>query len=637
MNIIANNVVAKLTVAFVAAAMLFALATPAKAATVEELQAQIAALMEQIAALSGDDVMAPAAGCTFTRSLSDGSEGADVTCLQDYLTSTGHFNFAGGSTGYFGPVTTAAVAAWQASNGVAPAVGYFGPVSQAKYSELMAVMPPVDDDDDEDMDDDDVTLQGEADLQTFEVDDAEEDEVEEGADDVVVAQFTVEFDDGDAEISRIDVSFDPAPVGTDPWDVLENVSLWLDGDKIAEEDADDEDEYQDEDTGTIRFGGLDLVGLEDEDFELEVAATIQNNVDTTDQGNVTVTAESVRFFDADGVATTEDATDDLGGPGTAVFTIEEAGADDELIVKTSTDDPSGTTLQVEDDSDSDWYTVFIFDIDTDDSENDIELNSIEVDVTVSSSTYNAIVDDAEIEIDGVNVNDVTVANGGTGTATLTFDVDGDVVIDAGERVAAEVMLQFNSLAAGDEGTTVLTEVTAANRAAIDAEGADDLTAGQLSGAATGDAHTLRTKGVDVELDDAQASVTTGDNALDDYGTYTISIDVTAFEQDVYIDVDPANSFAYLLEDGASSSSVPGTRSVTLTSTGSEVGSTFEITEGATETLTLEVTYTPGVASTPARLQLVDFDFGETSGAPTGQTWTASPEEDYRTSVVTMVN
>jgi hypothetical protein len=93
----------------------------------------------------------------------------------------------------------------------------------------------------------------------------------------------------------------------------------------------------------------------------------------------------------------------------------------------------------------------------------------------------------------------------------------------------------------------------------------------------------------------------------------------------------------LLEDGASSSSVAGTRSVTLTSSGDEVGSTFEITEGSTETLTLTVTYTPGVTNTASRLQLNSLTFGSTSGAPTGQSWTASPDEDYRTSVVTIVN
>ncbi len=85
---------------------------------------------------SGGTTTTGGGACTWTRSLHDGVSGADVTCLQDYLTGTGHFTFSGGSTGYFGPVTTAAVAAWQAANGVSPAVGWFGPISQAKYAEV---------------------------------------------------------------------------------------------------------------------------------------------------------------------------------------------------------------------------------------------------------------------------------------------------------------------------------------------------------------------------------------------------------------------------------------------------------------------------------------------------------------------
>ncbi len=113
----------------------------AGAVTIAELQAQINALMAQLAALQGGSAVTTTA-CTFTRSLTVGSSGADVTCLQNYLTGTGHFTFSGGSTGYFGPITQAAVAAWQAANSVAPAVGYFGPISQAKYSAVAGTTVP---------------------------------------------------------------------------------------------------------------------------------------------------------------------------------------------------------------------------------------------------------------------------------------------------------------------------------------------------------------------------------------------------------------------------------------------------------------------------------------------------------------
>ena len=84
-------------------------------------------------ATSGTGSTGSAAACSFTRALTVGAKGDDVTCLQTYLSGTGHFTYTG-AKGYFGSITQAAVAAWQAANGVTPAVGYFGPISMAKYT-----------------------------------------------------------------------------------------------------------------------------------------------------------------------------------------------------------------------------------------------------------------------------------------------------------------------------------------------------------------------------------------------------------------------------------------------------------------------------------------------------------------------
>lgn len=75
--------------------------------------------------------------CTFTVDLRVGSRGADVTCLQDFLRSKGFFTYTGGSTGYFGEVTRAAVAAWQAAHNITPALGYFGAKSRAGHDALV--------------------------------------------------------------------------------------------------------------------------------------------------------------------------------------------------------------------------------------------------------------------------------------------------------------------------------------------------------------------------------------------------------------------------------------------------------------------------------------------------------------------
>lgn len=69
---------------------------------------------------------------TYTRSLTVGSRGADVTALQTYLQAQGFFTVT--PTGYFGTITKRAVAAWQASVGITPAAGYFGPISRAQLN-----------------------------------------------------------------------------------------------------------------------------------------------------------------------------------------------------------------------------------------------------------------------------------------------------------------------------------------------------------------------------------------------------------------------------------------------------------------------------------------------------------------------
>jgi hypothetical protein len=659
---ITKEFASKLAVAFVAVAMVFsAFATTAKAQTTEDLQQMINDLLAQVAALqasTGQGATEVASGVcpyTWTRDLNVGATGADVMKLQQFLNADPDTRVAatgagsvGAETEYYGPATAAAVSKMQVkyrSQVLAPAnlvnpTGYFGPSSRAAANGLCVAAPVVEDDsmddaddsmDDSDDSDDsvDTTLRGEGILDDVTVDSASDDEVEEGENDVEIAELTVEAVDGDIEISRIDIAIDGG--ATDAWDVLDEVSLWIDGDKVAEMDASDEDEYRSDEV-TLRFSGLDLFVEEDGEVEITIAANIAGSIDNADLGAYNLSVDSIRYFDADGVAETDTTTGDLTT--NVSFTIVAEGADDEIIVKTSSNDPDATTLQVENDQKSDWFNVFTFDLDTDDSTNDIELNELTVSLLLSSSTYGLIVDDAELIIDGVTIDDVTASTTLAGSADLVFDVDGDVTIDAGDRVEVQLMLRFKSLAEGNEGMTVTGSVTAADRNAIDAEGADDVT--DLTGAATGDAHTLRTAGVDVSSESVDADVTVVDSTTNDYGTYVIEVEVTAFEQDVYIAVDPADSLTYVLQDGAGSTSVTGSRSATLSSTADDDGTYFEITEGSTETLTLTVTYTPGVANTASRLVLSAIKFAPTA-APFTQTQTTLPASDYRTAVVTMVN
>ena len=100
---------------------------------------QLTQLVQQLQAQQAGGVVG-AGACTFTKDLTLGSTGTDVQCLQRYLNAAGH-NVASSGAGspgnestYFGSLTRAAVAKWQAAQGVSPAVGYFGSISRAKYT-----------------------------------------------------------------------------------------------------------------------------------------------------------------------------------------------------------------------------------------------------------------------------------------------------------------------------------------------------------------------------------------------------------------------------------------------------------------------------------------------------------------------
>ncbi len=112
------------------AAMVLGFAGPVGAQTIAELQAQIAALMAQLQALSGGSSVS----ATITSDLTVGSTGSQVVALQNALVSQGHLMMpAGVAPGYFGALTKAAVSKWQAAMGL-PATGYFGPLSRAKFA-----------------------------------------------------------------------------------------------------------------------------------------------------------------------------------------------------------------------------------------------------------------------------------------------------------------------------------------------------------------------------------------------------------------------------------------------------------------------------------------------------------------------
>jgi len=123
----------------------------AHGATVEELQAQIAYLLGQIQALQGQLTTSGTvstgsstvpASLLSSSDLTVGSKGAVVKDLQRFLNGAGYVVSASGAgsvgmeSEYFGNATKAALAKFQAAQGISPAAGYFGAKTRAKLQSM---------------------------------------------------------------------------------------------------------------------------------------------------------------------------------------------------------------------------------------------------------------------------------------------------------------------------------------------------------------------------------------------------------------------------------------------------------------------------------------------------------------------
>src|SRR3989344_4643506 len=145
MSLATKHVATVLVGSVLVLALSFAFVTPAKADLLSDLQAQVQALLAQITALGGGSSTTAGAGCyAFTTTHQQGQSGGEIMWIQKFLNSHGAQVAASGAgspgneTSYYGALTKAGVAKWQAANGVAPAAGYWGPITRAKVATVCA-------------------------------------------------------------------------------------------------------------------------------------------------------------------------------------------------------------------------------------------------------------------------------------------------------------------------------------------------------------------------------------------------------------------------------------------------------------------------------------------------------------------
>jgi len=571
-------------------------------------------------------------GFTYTRNLTLGSTGADVVALQTYLEGKGTLVIpAGVSKGYFGPLTRSALASYQASAGIAPAVGYFGPITMGRVTADCVVTGGGDNNNGGNNAD---LKGGEASLTDYDRDSKYTNEDLEEGDTAMV--FGAEFDveDGDARIERIDVQVQAATanVEDEPWKQIESIALYINGEMVDEMDVDDEDDWSEEngvsslstnDAYEIRFSGLSEVVREDETAEIEIEITASDRIDDGDLDStwsIFIPENGIRAIDGEGIDQYTGDEDEV-----TEFTIEAAD-DGDLSIRESDDDPDSAILIVDEDDDSVDYEVFRFEINNEDA--DIFLNEMTIIASTSDDDIDDVISQLMVMIDGEEFDyDTASTSAGIGEFVFEFeDNDDEIPVEEDEDIEVVVMVEFNQTGSNGsnyaEGTSIqfgIGRIDGANYGAdfLLAEGQQSGDATTVSGQQESSTHVLRIEGIVAEGVSKSATVDKPDLVTqEETGVFEIEVQLTALEDDAWIPAYVAQTasttagFTFEITGDTFAGNVVQAF-ISDDSTDTRTNNRLKISEGSSERFTVYVELDPSATGSYG-IELKEINFSSTS-------------------------
>jgi len=606
-------------VAGLAVAFGLVVAPNAEALTASQLSAILeAAGVEQsiidavVLAMGTSAPSTPASTFTFTRDLTVGSTGNDVQELQQFLNSRGHTVAASGpgSPGqesmYFGPLTRTALAAYQAANGISPAVGYFGPITRANLNQQVAVAPgtpttpapgtpttPA------------PGLSGSAgNIQAVTaISTGVDSDVPEGATRNVLG-FEVEADSGsDLALTSVRLTFDPT--GSNANNRLDRYATEVEIKQGSTVVGTANVSSFSRNSANLHTGTVSLSNVvvrSGEKVRFHVAVRAANVVDSQDAQNQNwrVALSSIRYNDASGAILSEvftTPTTGVSGNIFRTFSIESASDADGARLQASPSNPTTSHIQVETNNRSDYERVFAFRLRGDAGSSNIDVRNVPVVVRLAhpgaTAAMTSVIDDIRLQVGNTVYDNVTWGTDTNPTAsttqnTATFAIDeGDLRVASNQNVDVVLYIRFNQTAGNyDAGTSVRAEVS---RTAIGVENnmGSSLT---LAGANTveGEWHNLLLEGAAVvKVSESVSKVDADGENLN----ITLVMDVTAVGNNVVINrnlatstgASTANNITYTVGGNASVDDA-----ATVTSNASFATPNYTIFEGETRRVTLTV-------------------------------------------------
>ncbi|MFA6520216.1 MAG: peptidoglycan-binding domain-containing protein [Candidatus Paceibacterota bacterium] len=542
-----------------------------------------------------------AADCSITVTLRVGSVGDDVKCLQTLVGAT--------ADGKFGPMTKAAVMAWQSQKGLA-ADGVFGPLSRAAMGGSVASGP---------LCPNGMTLAsncslapnaqatgplcpngmtlasncttgtgtatgplaGTAGTVTYsQLSQYSSEEVGEGVNDIKVAGFELEASDGDVSLRSFKLTFDDTGYtsgdSTRLEDYIESVSIWQGSTKIGSADAVD---FTRDSTGIYsKVVAVSNAVVRDGDTEkFYITVNGANSIDSEDinSDSWTVDPINVRYEDGGGVVSTDTITQ------TAIpisFVTAATASDTELkitldsalqagvVTVNTTSDTNGVlllkgTMKVEGDS-------------------DVWLDEVPFLFTTNATNVDGVTPTVYFSIDGEEYSESMTASAGT-TEAITFNELDKTLKPGSYTFTVKADVNDIETSSFDEGDYLSAALDSTRRALIIAEanGTQLTDSTEMTGVASGTIQYFYSIAPTVTV--VSKSITPNDNGSNPAvsATAKMKLAITANGGTLYLNGDDESTaaeefFGIAVDGGDASSSVS---SYTFTPSG-----TYTVTNGGAD-------------------------------------------------------
>jgi peptidoglycan hydrolase-like protein with peptidoglycan-binding domain len=610
--------------------------TTMTSAQVAALEAQIASLQAQLSASQGGSSMM---STTFTMDLTIGSTGSQVTALQTWLISKG-YSIPAGATGYFGTQTQAAVAAYQAANGISPAAGYFGPITRAQVNSMAGSTTTT------------TTTTGgttttttgttttgsttltggEGSINNFQTVGAQNVTLGTGASQQVAGfQFTA--GGSDLNVSRIYYQiYNPTLNGTTrPWNVFQTATLTNEaGQTVATLDATNQANYSQDGTAS---NGNQIYRLDFENINevVKMNATQQYFLTLSTQsafasGNVTTGTEFMVGLDAQGLRSTDAEGIQQYSPSTPTLSTVNVNTNvsGTITLSTGSDNPQTTTLMANQNTSTQGVVLNTFSLQNQGSTN-VELYTLPVQLTVGGSVggYAAnLVQDVKL-YQGSTLLDTespSATSGQPNYATTTGNISFkniNFVVPAGTTDSFKVVADIQPIGGSNPASTGASVTATVNPLST---GSDiETTGGSLivpSGASTGYPISFAVNGLTLASNPTTASATVmnvSQNATAQTGTFNFVFNVTAFGQSIYVPAS-ASAFTATLYDQTSATSSAITNGAITANVNLQNGA-YMVNSGQTAQFTITLSKTSG-ANQFYYAQLNTLNYGTTTGSYT---------------------